>query len=503
MNNWIFGLADQGKLTLNKVAGIKYSIGQISNDVTKAQLIANADDNMRKKLIKALGLESDEEYVNPYIGLKKDQDNVISISYDREKRLYDEFMHCRQSKEDFIKFLSDYCKVGRMRQELTIDYAKKLTDLSGIDSLLMESVLCMGMQPATIKFDKKEGITTCFPSVSKLIDDNKTKVIVPDPLWETKGSCINHAQKRVEHDVLEYLQLQEPVYQIEDAVNAIKDKNRKTIFDTIRDMYNDLVGAIKSEDMSIADEDSIDGEALNFFNDGVSRLENMLRAATPDMTPEDRALNIKKCASAYKEEDDEPENALYLHLCKQEYLLMLESMGLASVNFIGEKLYDESDDEHRVHEGETLNFVDGECEENSHICYIEKPYTGELKVFRKDKRLYAGKSLRDAIKVPKVNNKASVQVMMSYYAEDNVQEKYQTILNRKHNKTKIIKNGDRYFMYIRSADGERITIPVFVPNVLESWITGRYANIVGTRINLIRRNKKNYYVMYIDINFVE
>lgn len=182
---------------------------------------------------------------------------------------------------------------------------------------------------------------------------------------------------------------------------------------------------------------------------------------------------------------------------------MLESMGLASVDFIGEKLYDESDDEHRVHEGEILNFIDGECEENSHVCYIEKPYTGELKVFRKDKRLYAGKSLRDAIKVPKVNNKASVQVMMSYYAENNVQEKYQTILNRKHNKTKIIKKNDKYFMYIRSTDDERIAIPVFIPKALESWMTGKYANIVGTRLNLIHGIKTDVYTMYIDIDFVE
>lgn len=498
MNEWVFGLADQGRLTLNKVAGIKYSIGQISNDVTKAQLIANADDNMRSKLIKALGLESDEDYTNPYIGLKKDHNNVISISYEKEKRLYDEFMHCRQSKEDFIKFLSDYCKVGRMRQELTIDYAKKLTDLSGIDSLLMENILCMGMQPATIKFDKREGVTTHLPSVSELIDKNPKKIIVPDPLWETKGACINYAQKIVESGILEYLQLQEPVYQIEDAVNAIEEKDK--IFYTIKNMYKDLVGAIKSEDMSIEDEDSIDGESLNFFNDGISRLENMLRAATPDMAPEDRALNIKACA---RRGDEESENSFYLHLCKQEYLLMLESMGLASVNFIGEKLYDESDEEHRVHEGETLNFVDGECEENSHICYIEKPYTGALKVFRKDKRLYAGKSLRDAIKVPNVNNKASVQVMMSYYAEDNVQEKYQTILNRKHNKTKIIKKNDKYFMIIRSIDDERISIPVFVPKALESWTTGRYANIVGTRLNLIHGIKTDVYTMYIDIDFVE
>ena len=95
MNEWVFGLADQGRLTLNKVAGIKYSIGQISNDVTKAQLISNADDNMRPKLIKALGLESDEDYTNPYIGLKKDHNNVISISYEKEiLSFFQSFLFC-------------------------------------------------------------------------------------------------------------------------------------------------------------------------------------------------------------------------------------------------------------------------------------------------------------------------------------------------------------------------------------------------------------------------
>ena len=58
-------------------------------------------------------------------------------------------------------------------------------------------------------------------------------------------------------------------------------------------------------------------------------------------------------------------------------------------------------------------------------------------------------------------------------------------------------------MIIRSIDDKRISIPVFVPRALESWMTGRYANIVGTRLNLIHGIKTDVYTMYIDIDFVE
>ena len=494
--DWNFGLADQGKLTYNKVSGITFSIGEISNDVTKSQLIANVDDEMRVKLIKALKLVKDKDYINPYVGLVKDEDNVVSISYEREKRLYDEFMHCAQTKADWIKFLSDYSKVGRMRQELTIDYAKKLTDLSGISNLLMQSVICMGMKGAKISFDKKEGISYTLPSIKNLIDANPNKIIVGDPLWKTISACMSYVQRTTDTSILDYIQEQEPVYEIEQVLRDMKE--RDSIYLEIKNMFKDLVGSIRSEDSDSNDFDDTTSQADNTFNDGIARLENMLRAATKDISPEERAANIKACA---RRGNDESENTFYLHLCKPEYILWLDSLGLASVPFVGERLYDESDNENKVKEGDVLEFTDGECDDGTHVCFIEKPYSGKLKIFAKDGKLYAGKAIKDAVKVPDINNKATVKVMMSYYAGEDVKAKYETITNRAKNKTKIIKKDNKYFMVIRSADGEKLNIPVFVHKSLEDFIVGKYGNIVGTRCNLIHGNTKDVYVMYVDIDF--
>lgn len=498
--DWNFGLGDQGRLTFNKVAGIKFSIGEISNDVTKSQLIANVDDTMRSILIKALELTKDKDYVNDYVGLVKDENNVISISYEREKRLYEEFMHCKQSKEDWIKFLSDYSKVGRMRQELTIDYAKKLTDLSGIDKLLMQGIICMGMKPAKIVFDKKDGISYTMPSVKDLIDNNRDKIIVADPLWKVKGECLSYVQRTVDSSILDYIQEQEPVYEIESVLREMQER-RNSIYLEIKNMFKDLVGSIKSDDNS-NDFDDTTSQAENTFNDGVSRLENMLRAATQDISPEERAANIKACA---RRGNDESENTFYLHICKPEYIKWLDSLGLASVPFIGERLYDESYPiENKVKEGDMLEFVDGECDDGTHVCFIEKPYTGMLKVFVKDGKLYAGKAIKDAIKIPAVNNKATVKVLMSYYADSDIKDKYETITNRAHNKTKITKTKDgKYVMTIRSANGEKLNIPVYVHKDLEQFLINKYGMIVGTRCNLIHGNTKDVYVIYVDIDFCD
>lgn len=498
-NDWNFGLGDQGRLTYNKVAGINFSIGEISNDVTKSQLIANVDDTMRRMLIKALELTKDKDYTNKYIGLTKDENNVISISYEREKMLYEEFMHCKQDKEDWIKFLSDYSKVGRMRQELTIDYAKKLTDLSGIDKLLMQSIICMGMKPAKITFDKKEGISYTMPTIKNMIDSNPKKIIVADPLWKVKGDCLAYVQRTVDSSILDYIQEQEPVYEIETALRDMPDK-RNSIYLEIKNMFKDLVGSIKSDDSGSNDFDDTTSQAENTFNDGIARLENMLRAATQDISPEERAANIKACA---RRGNDESENTFYLHICKPEYIKWLDSLGLASVPFIGERLYDETPNkDDRVQEGDILDFVDGECDDGINVCYIEKPYTGKLRVFEKDGKLYAGKTIRDAIKIPAVNNKATVKVLMSYYAGEDIKAKYETITNRAHNKTKITKTkDDKYVMTIRSANGDKLNIPVYVHKDLEQFLTNKYGMIVGTRCNLIHGNTKDVYVIYVDIDF--
>lgn len=504
MTGWNFGLKEQGKLAYNKVSGIQYSIGQISNDVTKAQLITSCDDEMRAKLIKAFGFESEVQYCNPYVGLQMDNNHVISISYEIEKALYDSFVHSARTKEDWVKFLSDYCKVGRMRQELTIDYAKKLTDLSGIESLMTKDVICLGMKPFKISFDKKNGVSYTIPSVKELVDKSNNKIIVSDPLWETKCKCIGFTQRTVDNQILSYIQEQEPVYEIERELRRLDEEKEHSIFLEIKNMFKDLVGCIREED-NVYDDfgetyEDISSPADNAFSDGISRLENMLRAATQDMEPTERAANIKACA---RRGSDESENTFYLHLCKQEYILWLDSLGLASVDFIGETLFDEAkDNEHKAKVGELLNFVDGECCDDIHSCFIAKPYTGTLRIFEKDKKLYAGKWLKDAIKVPSVNNKATIKVMSSYYTEEDVKAKYDIIVNREKNLTKIIKKNNRYYMVIRSGD-DKVQIPVYIHKSLEQFLSGRYAHIVGTRCNLIRGNTKNVYAMYIDIDLRE
>jgi hypothetical protein len=510
-NNWRFSLEEQGELTLNKVAGISKSVGQISNDVTKAQLLM-ADLNVARRAIKTFFAEryNEKNAYEQYKGLEKDPDNIIKMSYAIENAMYDEMLNSRLYDACVKKFLYDYCKVGRMRQELTIDYAKKLTDLSGIDSLLTERIKAMGLLPHTVSFDTREGIVnTKYPTVEELVAEQECaanpKIIFEDSIHKMQMHFMGYTKRLVENEggLIEFVMNQPACYPIEDAIQEEMQKQERDVFLHIKNIYKDIVGGMTEKDSTedkvyaFSEEETDDSDVD--FNDKVARIENMLRMATQNMSPEERACKIKTCSRRgdIDEESGEEiisENKFYLHICKQEYLLWLLSLGLASCEYIGERLYDESDEEHRLQVGDTIHFENGECDDGIHNAFIEVDYTGDLMVFKKDFTLYAGKSMKDAITVPSPDNKILIKVLNSYGAHCGSSKKaFELINNRMHNKCRIVKREDAkgktaYYMVIRTNEDKQEFVPVYIHKDMESYIVGKKGTIVNTTINDVRGN---------------
>ena len=509
-NNWRFSLDEQGELTLNKVAGIGFSVGQISNDVTKSQLLM-ADYEMAKRVMRLNKYFQCYDYdIFPYERLHKDENNTICMSYDIEKNMYKSAQNASCTAANINQFLSDYCKVGRMRQELTIDYAKKLTDLSGITWLLTQTVVAMGLLPHTVSFDTREGIVNIkYPTVDQLMEkyanSGDPKIIFEDPIHKMQLHFMGYTKRLVENEggLIEFVMNQPACYPIEDAIQEEMQKQERDVFLHIKNIYKDIVGGMTEKDSTedkvyaFSEEETDDSDVD--FNDKVARIENMLRMATQNMSPEERACKIKTCSRRgdIDEESGEEiisENKFYLHICKQEYLLWLLSLGLASCEYIGERLYDESDEEHRLQVGDTIHFENGECDDGIHNAFIEINYTGDLMVFKKDFTLYAGKPMKDAITVPSPSNKILIKVLNSYGAHCGSSKKaFELINNRMHNKCRIIKREDAkgktaYYMVIRTNEDKQEFIPVYIHKDMESYIVGKKGTIVNTTINDVRGN---------------
>lgn len=511
-NKWTFSLDEQGELAYDKVAGINKSVGEISNDVTKAQLLI-ADMQMAHKVLSKL-FEKDEyaRYVNvPYEGLKRDENHTIEMSYAIENGMYKEANRSSRNDENYKRFLVDYCKVGRMRQELTIDYAKKLTDLSGIgDFLLLDNVKAMGIMPHNVSFDTKTGLVNIsYKTVEELVAEQEgsksPKIIFEDPLHKMQLHYMGYTKRLVENEggLIEFIMNQPPCMPMEDEIQKEMQKQERDVFLHIKNVYKDVVGSMSNanndteEKVYMFEEEDTEDSSVN-FNDKVARIENMLRMATPNMSPEERACKIKTCSRRGDVDEDGEEfiveNKFYLHICKQEYLLWLLSLGLASCEYIGERLYDESDEEHRLQVGDTIHFENGECDDGIHKAFIEVDYTGDLMVFKKDYTMYAGKSMKESIKVPEPNGKILVKMLNSYGVKcGSTKAAYDLINNRKHNKCRIIKkatdNGRYgYFMCIRTNDDVQEFVPVYVHKDMEQYIVGRLGTIVETSINDVKGN---------------
>ena len=530
METWIFGLGEQGLLTEEKVKGIKYNIGRISNDVTKTMLLL-ANPEIARKVLRIKGLFKGDDDEVKYIQLTKDEDNVVKVSYAIEDQMKGSAAKSFADEASIRAFLEDYCKIGRMRQELTIDYAKKLTDLSGITDLLTDKVIAMGLRGHKITYTPEKGVELFYEtpaSVAASTPENDAKIIFEDPIHNAQVYCMQFTKRLIDGDngVIDYLrnyELENGPDERMDALNAELEaelENKEmSIFLHAKNMYKDAVAGIMSREndgnryMKIRDERtfSIDepdySESDLIFSDVVKRIENMVRLATKDLDPIDRAIKLKACARGRNYDADMAENKLYLQICKEEYLLWLIELGFADIPFIGERLYDESDKGHEFKAGDVIEFIDGEYVDVFKNAYIEVPYNGELTVFSKDNVLYAGMPIAEAIKVPEPEKKISVRLDSSVVI-GNAREMFNILNNRQHNRTVIRKetNGfkTQYVMYIRTEDDKKIKIPVFLHNSLESEICGKQGYIVGTRLNTVK-NKSGVCipVIYVDIDYVD
>lgn len=489
---WQFGLKEQGELTYEKQKGITYSIGEISNDVTKATLLTNACDVFRKLIEMREAPQSIEGMAKPstrvnemYIGLVPDENGVIEMNYEIETKINQEFNSCILSDENIRKYLSDYCKVGRMRQELTIDYAKKKTDLSGITNLLTRSINALGINECNISYGKN-GIVIELPKY-------KTKRInFEDNLYLAKVKILNYVQRLVENNkgIINFIESQEKCEVIEDVIEAIKSKPEQKEFYNIKTIYKDMIGSMINDgidDQNLYMDDSFEDvmDSVDDYKDTMERLSNMLRMVTPNVSPEARGAYMKACS---RRGDSSDENKFYLQICKPEYLLWLISKELNTIEYIGEELYD---DDKIYKEGDLIEFENGQ--DVAGHAYIERPYTGKLVVFKHtNNKLYTGKKLRDAITVPEVNGKIIVKVSQNYIT-GNIKKIFEQINDRQHNRCLITieMNKDKKnepFMKIRSIDGTIKKIPLYIPREYWNLLHGKTCLIKTAELKTVQIN---------------
>ena len=513
---WIFGLEDQGPLTFNKINGIKYSVGQISNDITKAMLLAT---NFGKaiEILRTMNLFRGIDPDIQYKGLSKDNNNIIIMNYDIEQKLYEEAKGSYPQYESIVKFLSDYCKIGRMRQEFTIDYAKKLTDLSGIKDLLTDKVVASGLKMHKVSFDKNVGVNIDYDTVEDLIDQTKgKKIIFEDPIHEVQKSCMSMTKNLVDGDrgIIAYLRNytaeageDERWDKLNREVEAELSRKENPIFLFAKNTYKDTVACMSISDGVFPTEEEEYFDSDPVFKDSMERIQNMVRLATPDMSPIERAVKLKATARRRQVEDTDEvtENKFYMQICREEYLLWLISLGFCEIPFVGEKLYQESDKDHEIKEGDIIEFEDGEYADYFREAYIEVPYTGKLQIFSKDGTLYAGKPIAEAIKVPEPDKNITVRVD-SNIVVGHGKEIFDQLSKRAHNKTVIrkinIDGKDKYFMYFRTCSDEKVKIPVYLPKDLENIICGQCGIITNVRINTVNNAKGvKIPVIYVDIDY--
>lgn len=512
-DSYKFGLETQGELALKKTEGVKYGIGRISNDATKTNMLKNYPE-----IAKAALLSIVEAFYDPvkekkfYVGLQKNDNNVVRVSYDEEKRILSEIANSYFTYHEIIKFLDDYLKICRMRQELTIDYAKKLTDLSGITYLLTDRISARGLKPIKFVFDKQNKIFCRGDNLNDPPVQDK-KIDLKDDLYIARELCSAYTDRTINgiNGVVNFIETQEPLQEIEDALNPYWAMPEHYAFYQIKQMYNDIVGGImNAEDpeydpVYVNDIFESELESTVDYKDSVNRLSNMLRLMTHEMTPEERAAHIKLCSKILDKEGNEiNESKFYMQICKEEYLLWLLSLGLNAVDFIGEELHD---DFGAFSEGDEIEFTNG----NNESAHIENNYTGKLKVFKNPKngKLYAGKLIKDSIKVPETNGNILVRIDANWLKDvGGVNNAMNILANRMHSKC-ILKydeksrNKNKCFIKIRKDEDTLVSIPIFIDYKLAAMFKDKVANITDVDVktlNIAKTGLKSK-VIYLSLDF--
>lgn len=472
-----------GEITLKKQAGIKYSIGEISNWVTKLTLLTQDPEAARR------AFEADK--MSPgtkenYIGLSlKDSNDVEDfknettkakicyVSYVLDKKCIEEFQRCVWSDKNVIKFLEDMVKIGRLYQEKTIDYAKKINFLDIVPSP-MRFVTLLSLKPMEVKLAGKE-IVVYLPQ----FEDDANHIIVNDLIHKTRVAFSEEYKEYVEEVVIPELEQAKLPDKMDAGLQRLRYAAENSAFLEIKEYYKDVVGGyMRVANLDSSEEDESISIAKEAFKSDKARLENMLRMVTRYMTPEQRGAYMKYIAGRTKgnnKREDGSENRFYLSICRQEFLKWLISLGLNEIDYAGYKLLGNKE----YVEGDIVWFENGQAGK----AIIDGNYTGALTIKDIDGVLYGTVDINDLIEVPEVTNQIIMKVQQGF-VKDNGADRIVRALNSSQRCTFKPDNGS-YVLEVERADGKKTNIPYAFGPAFTNTFKGLSGNIVKVSKNVV------------------
>ena len=471
-----------GLMTLKKMEGIKYSIGQISNWVTKWIMVSP------EEIRKALRADGYREGRNKhYIGLVGKHSNeieefkdeitkaiIFEVNFALDKACHKEIQTCIWSDENINKFRLDMIKIGRLYQEKTIDYAKKLCKLDIINSP-MRHIQLLSIAPMNVALGEDRIIIT--PPI-----EDENKIVVNDIINQVRLDLVNEYKEFVDEKLLPAIK---SARLPKDMAAELERRRYGDVeaFVAMKEYYKDISGGyirVSDDVESGEDEETSLSVVKEQFKEDKARIENMIRLATQYMSPEERGAYMKYIAGRTKNNQkrtDGSENRFYQALCREEFLRWLISLGLNEIDFAGYKLLNNKG----YVDGDMVWFENGQAAK----AIIDGTYTGWLTIREYNNKLYATVDIKDLIVVPEPNNKIIIKVQQGFVSKHGA-DKIIRAINTSRNV--VIKSGgkDGFVMDIINAEGKKCSIPYDLRPVFFKMFKDLTGKIVKVSKNTVR-----------------
>jgi hypothetical protein len=500
------GFESIAPMTVKKQEGIEYDIGTISNWNTKATL-ASVED-----IVAALYAYGYKPGTNKeYVGLQpvdsstieefkneKTVSKIFKVSYKLDKKCHKEIQNCVWTAANINKFRADLIKIGRLYQEKTIDYAKKISLLDIIESP-MKAIIMLSLKRMEIRLEG-EKIIIKEPNKTPI----KNKIIVNDPIHQTRVALATEYKNDVEDVLIPLINKSSLPAEIKESVanNRFGGAIIKALSEDIKMYYNDIVAGYQhlrgehNESTTEYDEDeTVETDTMKEnYKDQIARIENMIRLLMANETPERIGELMKYISGRTKNNelrDGGTENKIYMSLCTQEYVKWLLSLGLNDIDFCGYKLLGNKG----YTAGSYVYFENGQASK----AILDGTYTGWLEIKEFNNNLYGAMDINDTIVIPERNNKILVKIQQGYINSNDIKKIEAELTNTE--VTFSIKN--KFSLVVTLRDGTKKAYPYALTGSFSKMFDGMSGRITGVNINTTKSQTDGalYQSVYLNIDF--
>jgi hypothetical protein len=489
-----YGIASMGTMTIQKQKGVKKSIGEISNQVTKLTLMLHHLEEAREafemhgftrgsnKKFEGLTTQQSsdiDEFIN-----SRTKSKICYVSYELDQKCIEEFNNCEWTDENVTKFLMDMIKIGRLYQEKTIDYAKKMEELRILESP-MKYIKPLSLQKMSVKFvDGKVGIETTEPS-------GKNIIVIDDNIHQTRTAFANDYKAYIETVIMPEVNAADLPELVKEELGMMRFSNELHPFVDMKAYYKDIVGGFFNTRVTAeenGEEETISVASEEFKEDKV-RIANMIRLATAYMNPAKRGGLMKFISGRTKgNEEAENENKFYLSICQEEFIMWLMEMELAEVPFAGYKLVNNKG----YVNGDFVNFENGMAEK----AILNTAFNGWAEIREFQNNFYAAIDLEDLIKAPAINNKIIIKVKQSFVREHGADVVLKALNIAKD--CTLRSGGNNYNLEIECTDGKTRKVPYD----LNSWFFNVLKDCSGSIVKASKNTVRTASGMEIDSVYI-